>query len=50
MGVTFSKLLAELLRYREKDYSSDPERQAVRINTIEYVLQATLEKLRAFDK
>lgn len=48
-SATFSKLLEKLLAYREKDYRSDPELQAARINTMEYVLQSTLEKLRRFD-
>ena len=46
MGNTFEDLLAELVAYRERDYSSDPEREDARIEAIEYVLQTTLEKLR----
>jgi hypothetical protein len=46
MGTTFAQLIGELLSYRDREFRSDPERDAARLDAIEYFLQTALEKLR----
>lgn len=44
--MTFADLLEQLSAYRDREYLSGEERDALRLNAIESTLQATLEKLR----
>lgn len=46
MGSTWQSLLDELVRVRDMDFRSDPEREQARRDTLEYVVQTMLEKLR----
>ena len=43
---TFAELIEQLVSWRDAEYRSDPERDEARLNLIESVLQAALEKLR----
>ena len=43
---TFAELIEQLVAYRDRDYRTDLQRDEARLNAIEGVLQATLEKLR----
>ena len=43
---TFDELIEHLVSWRDAEFRSDPERDEARLNLIESVLKATLEKLR----
>jgi hypothetical protein len=46
MGSTWASLLSELVAVRNREYRSEPERKEVQIETLEYIVQTMLEKLR----
>ena len=46
MGTTFAALLDELVAFRDRPFRSEPERDTARIDMLESIMQATLEKLR----
>lgn len=46
MGITFEGLLKVLVEFRDVQFRSEPERDAARIENLEYVIQTMLEKLR----
>jgi hypothetical protein len=47
MGMTYRKLLAELLSLRATPFPNDPEWDAARLRNVEEVLQRLLEMLSA---
>ncbi len=46
MGSSWEDLLDVLTDFRDLRFPSDPEREAARIDNIEFILQRMLEKLR----
>lgn len=49
MGSTWQSLLDELVRVRDMDFRSDPERDKAQRDTLEWIVQTILEKLRDAD-
>jgi len=49
MGTTYAKILQELISVRDAQYRSDPERTDAILQAVIEALQATLEKLAAFE-
>lgn len=49
MGSTWASLLEELVKCRNGDWRSDPERAEAMLGTLEYIVQTMLEKLRDQD-
>lgn len=51
MGESFDDLLNRLVEVRDATYRSDPDRDAMRLDSLESIVQTMLEKLRdRFDK
>ena len=46
MGSTFQSLLDELVKVRDLDFRNDVERDRARRDTLEFVVQRMLERLR----
>lgn len=46
MGSTWQSLLDELVRVRDMDFRTEPERDQARRDTLEWIVQTILEKLR----
>jgi hypothetical protein len=46
MGLKFEDILAELITYRRNSYSDDSARRDAQLETIEWCMQAMLERLR----
>jgi hypothetical protein len=49
MDTTYAKLLEILKQYQLHDFRNDIDRERVRIETLEYIIQTMLEKLRDAD-
>jgi hypothetical protein len=46
MGSTWESLLETFIEVRDRQYRSDPDRDAARLDNLEFIMQRILEKLR----